>query len=268
MKKLSLLIISFILLTQAWVAAAQEDPNRPKVQFRQLVDGESVEGSFEGSMTAQVYVFSATAGDVVSISMSAAEGSSLDSYLVLMGPRGEILAIDDDSAGNLNAEIKDITLTGDGAHFVLATTFLYILFAEGEELTEELTYEISASGFNRPADDAVALQFFSGRIEIGQSQEGVINTAEPIYYYTFPAEEGQVVDVAVSSDDFDTLVYLFDPEGRRIAINDDADGTNSRVEGVELPMDGLYMAFATNLFFNLPDLFEGGEFEISVEASR
>ncbi len=67
----------------------------------------------------QVHVVTMKAGNVYTIDM---ESSEVDSYLRLLDPKGEQLAEDDDSGGNLNARII-FNCTKDGAYKVVATTF-------------------------------------------------------------------------------------------------------------------------------------------------
>ncbi|MEL7235989.1 MAG: hypothetical protein AAGK74_15905, partial [Chloroflexota bacterium] len=66
-------------------------------------------------------------------------------------------------------------------------------------------------------------------------------------------------------------LYLFSPGGERIAINDDFDGTNSRIMNVELPETGLYLIFATDVFwYNVLEgddallSYTGGDFTIAL----
>ena len=76
---------------------------------------------------------------------------------------------------------------------------------------------------------------------------------EPVFYFGFPGEEGQRIDITVESDEFDTALHVFAPGGDRIAVNDDevpnAGMPNAGIRNLTLPADGLYIIFATDLFF-------------------
>jgi hypothetical protein len=95
---------------------------------------------------------------------------------------------------------------------------------------------------------------------------------EPVFYFIFDGLAGQVVDIAMESDEFDTVLHVFAPGGNRIAVNDDYDGeTNSAIVGLELPEDGVYLVFATDVFFyNAVNedteslVYTGGEFQITL----
>jgi hypothetical protein len=66
-----------------------------------------------------VYTFTGQAGQRVIITMTS---NALDSYLILLDPDGNSIAQDDDSAGNLDAQI-DIVLPVDGVYRVYANSY-------------------------------------------------------------------------------------------------------------------------------------------------
>lgn len=236
------------------VASAQDDEG-PRLTFVELLDGEPVTKTFEGEVNAHLFVVRGLAGDVVTISMTQEENSVLDPYLVLLGPAGEVYVANDDGGEDvpLSALIQDFELPADGTYFVLATSFDGIrngvVIEDGEE-PEPLSYEIVATGMTPVEDVGEEFNYFAGQLEIGNTETLSITTEEPIFYVTFPGEEGETATISTgdTSDEgeVDTLLYLFDPEGNRIAVNDD-NGENffSTIDSVELPVDGLYMVFAT-----------------------
>jgi hypothetical protein len=65
-----------------------------------------------------LYDFYGEAGQMVTITMTGAGG--LDAYLGLLDPNDEVIAEDDDSAGNLNAQIA-IRLPESGWYLIVAT---------------------------------------------------------------------------------------------------------------------------------------------------
>lgn len=67
----------------------------------------------------QEFTFSGTAGTVVEIIVASDE---IDTYAFLVGPGGQQLAYDDDSAGNLDSRIQ-VTLPSNGEYRIQATTF-------------------------------------------------------------------------------------------------------------------------------------------------
>jgi hypothetical protein len=64
--------------------------------------------------------------------------------------------------------------------------------------------------------------------------------------YRFAGEEGDIVLIKMISEDFDTLLSLFDDDNNEIARNDDALGLNSLIAFI-LPADGDYLILADSL---------------------
>lgn len=282
---LILVVVLFVMPMAAYAQTGGSDPEEFNLEIPALESGDEITNIFEGSVTSHLYVFDATAGDVVTISMTQAEGSTLDPLLVLLGPAGQVIASDDDSGeAPLSALIDGAEIPADGSYFILATSFTYIdviLVEDEEEVSEELEgaeYTLTLEGANRFAgsnEDTFTL--YQTELVIGDSFEGYSNADEPVYYFTFDARAGDVVNVEVTSDDIDTLLYVFAPDGNRIAVNDDDPdtiGTNSAIRGLELPVDGEYLIFATDVFFyRLADEatsveYEGGVFTISLSAAE
>ncbi|MBD2091289.1 tetratricopeptide repeat protein [Microcoleus sp. FACHB-1515] len=61
--------------------------------------------------------------------------------------------------------------------------------------------------------------------------------------HSFEGRQGETVVIEMSSTDLDTYLILQAPTGRRIALNDDGGGTNSRI-AIELPITGRYTILA------------------------
>jgi hypothetical protein len=81
-------------------------------------------------------------------------------------------------------------------------------------------------------------------IQLGQSIEGVVNAGADVGVFRFDGKQGQQVVLEVFAARYgsplDSLVTLYDTEGRIVASNDDVDGTaDSRIEAT-LPTNGAY----------------------------
>lgn len=90
-----------------------------------LTAGQTCRSAFSGAnYFAARYSFTGAAGQQVRIVM---QSSSLDTYLYLVGPDGNVVAQDDDSGGGLNSAIPSLTgfltLPTGGTYIVEATTF-------------------------------------------------------------------------------------------------------------------------------------------------
>ena len=81
-------------------------------------------------------------------------------------------------------------------------------------------------------------------IRLGQTIEGVVNPAADVDVFRFDGKQGQQVVIEVFAARYgsplDSLLTLYDAEGRIVASNDDVDGTaDSRIE-TTLPATGAY----------------------------
>ncbi len=207
---------------------------------------QTVEGLLSHDLLSATYPFEGRAGDTVTITMTSAE---FDSYLLLQDARGETLSEDDDSAGNLNAQIV-YTLPADGTYTLVATsntrnrTGAYSLTAEGIETELILNAPhlgLPEAPFNDPSNHEIGSTIFS---EFNRDAGG--------NGFTFTAEAGQVITINVSSDDFDTFVTLYQAtqDGTYVElINDDdsAGNLNSRIENFTLPESGVYLIAVTDV---------------------
>lgn len=89
-----------------------------------LSSGDIVSGSITHDEKFDLYTFDATAGDVVSVSMTASS-QTLDTLLYLIDPNGIQIASNDDivAGTNTNSLISNITVSQTGTYTVIATHF-------------------------------------------------------------------------------------------------------------------------------------------------
>jgi hypothetical protein len=265
-KLLSVGILLLVLLAIATTAAAQDNP-----RLRVIADGETANGVLRDDITGMIFAFNAAEGNTVSVSLALGEGSNFTPAMALLGPAGQVIASGETA---LQAEIPF-----SGSYFVLVSTFESIDGAQPQTFAEPQPFALTISGNRPPAAAGNNLAYFRSDLTYGTDFEGYSSPSEPVYYFVFNGAANDVLNVVMSSGDLDTLVMVFDDQGRRIAVNDDAKTTNlladtdSTVEGLTLPADGLYFVFATDVaFYRLPNLEEdapelndfGGEFVINV----
>ncbi len=237
-----------------------------------LDPGEVIEDSFSGNVTAKLYAFNGLAGERVTISMTQDADSSLDPYIVLLGPAGQVIAADDDSGTEfLSSLIDGVELPFDGSYFILASSYGFVnsFLRSNEELEEDLAYTLTAAGFSGTSETS-SFRYLAGDLFPGEVTTGNSTAEEPVIFYVFNGRAGDVIDITLTSDDFDTVLHVFASGGERIAADDDGGGsTNSALTGVELTEDGVYLVFATDLYFidavEESSSFDGGMFEITLE---
>jgi hypothetical protein len=171
------------------------------------------EGGFLDPGETVQHTFYAEAGQEVWISVTS---SDFDTYLTLYGPGGRFVVENDDHDGS-NA----------GASVVLNRTGTYTLNVGG--------YDVDA-GRGRyfvTVEDAsptpAALMYEEGYLNPGGFTE-----------YSFYGDQGQIINIALESADFDPYLRVYDPRNRLIAeIDDDGNSLNSRLT-LELPRSGRY----------------------------
>lgn len=87
------------------------------------LQGTSATGALTTAKPTDTWSFNGTAGQVVTINMEAASGS-LDTFLILIGPDGLVVASNDDAnADTRNSQIVSKTLSAAGRYVILATRF-------------------------------------------------------------------------------------------------------------------------------------------------
>ena len=269
--------VALLLIQTSWVYG---QPNTLDVPI--LEEGETVRGEFETNADAQLYAFNGSEGDVVTITMDKADDTDLDPLLILLDEVGEVVASNDDRRQNdRSSEIEDAELPRDGTYFVVAMTYIGLLSTdEANDEDAPYTYDLTVSNFTVPSSREDNSIRYSGIVaSYGTPVELSINRDAPVFYVSFDGSEGDIVDISTTlsgeEDDVrDTMLYLFAPDGRRIAVNDDPQRGElaAALDGIELPQDGRYIIFATSFFFHDITFLEendglwfDGSFELEID---
>jgi hypothetical protein len=204
-----------------------------------------------------------------------------------MGPRGEVIAYNDDSDSpddvSLASAIVDAEIPADGSYIVVAGTLFDLKTTEfsQENPLDESVYEIMMTGASEVEipEGEPQVQLSGVVIEAGEGGELTVTFEEPVYYVFFMAQEGQTVSLETGEASggetllSDTLLWVFDRTGTRFAAADDVD--DSLFAEVEFVAEytGIYMAFAAYPYFHWAadydepeDFFGAGTFGISLSA--
>jgi hypothetical protein len=155
--------------------------------------GGSVNGSLSFDNPEEEYSFSASAGDVVTITL---ESLDFDSYLFLYDSSGFELQYDDDSAGNLNSRVGPYEIPADGDYTIRASSFGYVNNSESESGSYTLT--LSAAEVRA--------------IEYTQEISDEITATNPFFVYTFTAEQGDVISVSLNTSSASVYISLADED--------------------------------------------------------
>ena len=224
--------------------------------------GDTVNGTIATFDNSKVYSFAGQSGQSVTIT---AESDAFDTYLQLFDADGRVVAEDDDSAGNLNAEIQDFPLTADGLYTVSVGSFGG--GASGDfrlSLTAQVLFAqpTATSATPEATSESTVFTTSPAAINIGDTINGTLPEDSRSAIYTFSGSAGQTVTITLSSTDFDSYLSLKDSSGEEIAYDDDSAGNlNAKIQDFTLPADGTYTIQATSF-----GSFVTGSFTLTLES--
>jgi hypothetical protein len=170
--------------------------------------------------------------------------NDFDAYLRLENGKGGPLAEDDDSGGDLNAQII-YSPDADGDFKIVATRF--------DAASGTGAFKLTVRNLSNAYKTGKAVPFKEGQLKI----EGKLTNDDPVdivgpkqrhKIHTVKMMVGRTYTIDMSSDNFDTFLRLMDGQFRKLAEDDDSgggnNGTDSRI--VFMPKtDGDYHIVAT-----------------------
>jgi hypothetical protein len=178
--------------------------------------GSSINGSLSRGAGID-YRFNANANDVVTIDLVS---GAFDAYLELYGPDGRLITQDDDGGNGLNSRILNRRLSS-GTHMIRARSY-----SNSGSGSFTLTLTLSQSGGSAPSRDRTLGygDTSNALLDMGGNED-----------YTFTASTGDVVTIALNSNEFDSYLELYGPDGQLIARDDDGGGSlNSLIRNQRL----------------------------------
>lgn len=286
----------FSLAVTADVIGVDEeaDPDRDEpVEVGVIMPGETVEGELTPDVFEVRYALTLEEDSVVTITL---ESADFDAYvLVLMSSDGTVIAEDDDSAGQLNAQIDttlsageyiivatslqayrtggDVTAEGTFSLSVIAEPFTEAEPEEDEGTTDDETPEdtdpaVSEEDDEQPGDVA-AVPFVAvnvGSVSMGEAVTGELSADVPIALYDFALAEATDVSITLESTEFDAyLVVLMSSDGTILAEDDDSAGRlNAQIDASLEAGDYLIAAASLRAYRSDGELFEAGGYTLTV----
>lgn len=222
------LTLALALIAALAVATAQRQPLTSPIYYLvtapDLVDGVPVHGelttssgqNFKDGSFLDVLVVRSAGDEVVELRV---ESEDFDTYLTLVAPDGSLLDVNDD------------VWDGDAAYASRLRTYLrepgaYLLVVSGFGADDIGRYTVTRSVFVAP-DKVVVDAFVPG------SYQGYLHERMADMYWITLSEDATIV-ATLRSPEFDTVLEVYGSDGRRVAENDDFDGTDSQVI-VDLP---------------------------------
>ncbi|MGB3695461.1 MAG: trypsin-like peptidase domain-containing protein [Spirulinaceae cyanobacterium] len=182
------------------------------------------------------YVFEGQAGAQIKIDMASRE---IDPYLILIGPGGVKVSEDDDGAGGNNARIQT-SLPVNGTYLLMANSY-----EPGESGSYNLTARTDNNSSVGPSRNSGYLLQEGGIL----GPNALILPSDGSLYqtHTFIGRAGQFVEFKLESSDFDTYLILLDPQGNKLAENDDLnEGDTDSGLKITLPTNGSYQVIVNS----------------------
>jgi hypothetical protein len=216
------------------------------IAYGNLEMGETLASTIEPGEV-EFWSFDGQQGQTISLNMTA-DNSDLDSYLFLMGPRGEYVADNDDSGFNRAGEpIPDASII-----LTLPATGQYLITARASDFATgqgDYTLALELVG-------AAAAHTQMGTLQPGQTAEAFLEPAGS-HLWTFVGEAGQTISLAAFSLDgnLDGYLTLLGPDGYVLATDDDSFGERNPIIVTELPQTAVYSAIVSGF-----DEFTNGDY--------
>ena len=185
-----------------------------------VVDGSSARGVIETVDDGDLFKINLVAGESYLFRASSGATELPDPYLLLYGTDTQLISFDDDSGGNLNAEITYTALT--------AGIYYLAVFDAGAGLG---SYSVSAA---RSTDDYPWSTSTSGVVTVGGAPaSGIINTAgdADLFKVSLVAGTSYTFDLARSTAGLaDPYLILYGTDLSELAFDDDGAGSgNARI---------------------------------------
>ncbi|MBZ0310104.1 MAG: PPC domain-containing protein, partial [Anaerolineae bacterium] len=185
--------------------------------------------------------FTVRGGDTYTITMERTS-NEVDPYLILTDAGGSLLAEDDDSAGNLNAQIV-YTFTTPGEYFIEARSYTlttsggYLLRVDAEGQAANPTPTVAESVSTPNAGERI--------LEVGVPQQVFLDVTE-VHVWQFEAQAGQsyVITMNNASGTVDPRLTLKNAQGSILAENDDSAGSFNSLITFTPEVSGTYFVEA------------------------
>jgi hypothetical protein len=159
-----------------------------------------------------------------------ARNSTLDPFVELYGPNGNLIGQDDDSGEGLNSLLRT-TLSQNGRHKIIARGYS----------------PVTSGGYRLSLNREAVADPDDGRwIALGQSLQGTISPNNDRDWYYFSATVGRTIVVRMNKIDsgLDSYLELYNPGGIKVAENDDGGGDRNSLLVYTVPSGGVYRLLA------------------------
>lgn len=244
---IAVILLAFIALS----IRAQDEEDTSAGSNAEL--GSVISGSIDNRNPRAVYYIDGLRGEVIKFTLTSTSGN-LDPILTVFDNTGELIFSRDDTRGSLDIE-QLLTLTKSDRYYVVVARFGYTLGSTSGD------YELRMERAGVLSEQGSTLRY-------GDSVIDTISDINPQVYYTFQANTGDIVNIAMvrASGTLDPYIQIVNSERFVVADNDDqfgADSKNARIEGLLLEDGGTYIIIATRYGAVAGD--SAGNFVLTIE---
>ncbi|MCA0456292.1 MAG: PPC domain-containing protein [Chloroflexi bacterium] len=201
-----------------------------------LIYGAQITGEISRNQPRSVYYFDGSRGEVVAINLRTTRGD-LDPILTLIDSTGQVVMQRDDGAGDRNISIPAFTIPQSLRYYIVVGRFGMALG------TTTGSFELNIERIGVSGQSGSALRY-------GDSVINNITNMSPQVYYSFQAQQGDIIDVLMqkNSGTLDPYLQVVNSSARVIAESDDIDGSGSLdagISGLVIEETGTYVIVAT-----------------------
>ena len=196
---------------------------------------------------ADLYTFNGTAGQQISITMTATSPGNVNPYLYLVLPNGELLAEDNDGGGGTTARIPQGTGVGR-----LPMSGTYTIVANTASTSQSGNYNLTLARGADCASTPIALNGTANGT-LATSDCRLLEDSSFLDAYTFSGTAGQqiVITMTSSTTGLVPVVFLLSPTGTVLAIDANPNSSNTAripagTASFTLPSNGTYTILANS----------------------
>jgi hypothetical protein len=192
--------------------------------------GDTVQGELSAVAPTTSFIFNATIGDQVFITLTDPDEEALEAQVSLLDLNYRPVAVSPPTESASSSIRTFIPRSG-----------AYIVQVSGEGA--ERPFDLTLSGV--PVDIGKLL---TKPVSYNNRYEGAISDRTPVDYYRFSGKSGELVTLQMNAagGDLDPYIILADAQLNELAFNDNTRGTpNARIAQFALPADGDYFILAT-----------------------
>src|SRR5260221_14703191 len=207
-KVLNFVVLVLALATSPLRSASAQATPQP------IAYGQTVTGDLAPDRTEALYVFTAQAGDSITITMDTDGNSALDPLVILVDQSQQsVLAVDNDSGGNRNARLR----------FVIPSAGTYVIRATavqgGGDINGSYKLALALSNATPTPSDAASAPVIAP-FKPGQDVRGDLNDTVRFHIYSLKARKGDPISASLQidagADAVQAGLFLFSPDFQEI----------------------------------------------------